>query len=75
MATFHIDDQIADDGYLTVEVDNIATVIIQRCPWDDSVKVEICTFEYPGEGTLATTEVTDAILKLTRKHFQRKNRK
>lgn len=72
MATFHIDDETADDGYLYVDVDDIATIIIRR--WDDSVKVEICAHNHAGEDALAIIEAPDALLGLVRQHYQRKNR-
>ncbi|WP_414462474.1 hypothetical protein [Hyphomicrobium sp. DY-1] len=40
MATFHIDDETADDGFLYVNVDDLATVRIYRM--DGMVAVEIC---------------------------------
>ncbi len=72
MAGFHIDDETAADGYLYVDVDDIATIIIRR--WDDSIKVEICAHQHAGEDALAILEAPDTLLRLAHKHYQRKKR-
>jgi hypothetical protein len=74
MARFTIDDETADKGYLYVDVDNIATLIIRRAPWDSGVHIEICPYRHAGEHAVKTVTVSgDALLKARARTLRKKS--
>lgn len=74
MARFNIDEDTADDGYLYVDADDIATLIIRRCPCDSGVHVEICAYGHAGEIALKEVQVGGSELRAARRKYNRKNR-
>jgi hypothetical protein len=75
MARFTIDEDTADDGYLYVDVDNIATIIIRRTPWEAGVHLEICAFGHAGEKAVKEVFAPVQDLRAARLKYNRKNRK
>lgn len=74
MARFNIDEDTADDGYLYVDVDDIATLIIRRTSWDSGLHVEICAYGHAGEKAVKTIRVSANELHRARAAIQRRNR-
>ena len=71
MANFNIDEESAHKGYLYVDVDDIATIIIRRWGMND-LHIEVCPYKHPEEPAVGELDCRDRDLIAALARYQRK---